>query len=53
LYGDFIEITRVVQMFMLGPRFILAIRERYAEMAANSDAGTHTQRANPGAICVL
>jgi hypothetical protein len=40
IYSGYVEIATVVQMFMLGPRFILAIRERYARMAANSDAGT-------------
>jgi len=40
LYVGFIEIATVVQMFMLGPHFILAIREHYAEMAASSDPGT-------------
>ncbi|KIK36109.1 hypothetical protein CY34DRAFT_539527 [Suillus luteus UH-Slu-Lm8-n1] len=39
LEGAF-EIFLVVQMFVLGPRLILSIRENHAKMVANSDAET-------------
>ncbi|KAG2362050.1 hypothetical protein BDR07DRAFT_1609717 [Suillus spraguei] len=38
-YGIF-QIAQFVQMFVLGPRLILSIREYHAELVANSDAGT-------------
>jgi hypothetical protein len=42
--GSFIsgilEIAQVLQMFVLGPRLILSIREYHAELVARSDSGT-------------
>ncbi|OAX31385.1 hypothetical protein K503DRAFT_813490 [Rhizopogon vinicolor AM-OR11-026] len=35
-----IQIVRVVQMFMLGPRLVLGVREYHANLVANSDEGT-------------
>ncbi|KAG1798660.1 uncharacterized protein HD556DRAFT_198437 [Suillus plorans] len=37
LYGGFLQIVSVVQMFVLGPRMILGIREYYAKLRADSD----------------
>jgi hypothetical protein len=39
LEGAF-EIFLVVQMFVLGPRLILSVRENHAKIVANSDAET-------------
>ncbi|KAG2107468.1 uncharacterized protein F5147DRAFT_774296 [Suillus discolor] len=39
LYGLF-QISEVVQMFVLGPRLILGIREYHAKLVADSDAAT-------------
>jgi len=33
------RVTQVVQMFILGPRLILGIRERHANLIANADEG--------------
>ncbi|KAG1863578.1 hypothetical protein DFJ58DRAFT_213914 [Suillus subalutaceus] len=40
IYLGLAEIFQVVQMFVLGPRLILGIREYHAELMANSDAAT-------------
>jgi hypothetical protein len=34
-----IQLTRVVQVFILGPRLILGIREHHANLVANLDEG--------------
>jgi hypothetical protein len=34
------EIIAVVQMFVLGPRLILGVREYHARLVAHSDEGT-------------
>jgi len=39
LYGAF-EILLLVQMFVLGPRLILSVREYHAKLVAQSDADT-------------
>ncbi|KAG1798145.1 uncharacterized protein HD556DRAFT_1353359 [Suillus plorans] len=36
----FLQIFEVVQMFVLGPRLILGIREYHAKLVANSDVAT-------------
>jgi hypothetical protein len=33
-------LAQVLQMFVLGPRLILSIREYHAELVARSDGGT-------------
>ena len=38
-YGVF-QITMFVQMFVLGPRLILSVREYHARLVANRDEGT-------------
>ncbi|KAG2343989.1 hypothetical protein BDR05DRAFT_962272 [Suillus weaverae] len=39
IYGGALEIFQLVQMFVLGPRLILSIREYHDKLVANSDAG--------------
>ncbi|KAG2121259.1 hypothetical protein DEU56DRAFT_834598 [Suillus clintonianus] len=39
-YGGILQISLPVQMFVLGPRLILSIREYYAKVVVNSEAGT-------------
>ncbi|KAG1905018.1 uncharacterized protein F5891DRAFT_1275383 [Suillus fuscotomentosus] len=39
IYG-FLQISQVVQMFVLGPRLILGIREYHAKLVADSDVAT-------------
>ncbi|KAG1798172.1 uncharacterized protein HD556DRAFT_223505 [Suillus plorans] len=39
IYG-FVQILTVVQMFVLGPRLILGVREYHAKLVADSDAAT-------------
>ncbi|KAG2047088.1 hypothetical protein BDR06DRAFT_1014184 [Suillus hirtellus] len=39
IYG-FLQISQVVQMFVLGPRLILGVREYHAKLVADSDAAT-------------
>ncbi|KAG1809805.1 uncharacterized protein HD556DRAFT_1522289 [Suillus plorans] len=40
IYSGFSEIFMLVQMFILGPRLILSIREYHARLVAQSDAAT-------------
>ncbi|OAX31493.1 hypothetical protein K503DRAFT_806022 [Rhizopogon vinicolor AM-OR11-026] len=40
VYKNVLEIANVVQMFVLGPRLILGLREYHAKLVANSDEGT-------------
>ncbi|OAX32076.1 hypothetical protein K503DRAFT_21203 [Rhizopogon vinicolor AM-OR11-026] len=40
IYDGVLQIVSVVQMFMLGPRLILSIRQYHAELVADSQAGT-------------
>ncbi|OAX30982.1 hypothetical protein K503DRAFT_788126, partial [Rhizopogon vinicolor AM-OR11-026] len=40
IFTGILEFTRGVQMFILGPRLILAVREYHANLVANSDEGT-------------
>ena len=35
-----LEIALIMQLFVLGPRLVLSVREYHAELVANSDAGT-------------
>jgi hypothetical protein len=37
MFVNFLSIARVVQMFVLGPRLILGVREYHAKLVANSD----------------
>ncbi|OAX40262.1 hypothetical protein K503DRAFT_781520 [Rhizopogon vinicolor AM-OR11-026] len=39
-FDEVLGIVTIVQMFMLGPRFILSAREYHARLVANSDGGT-------------
>jgi hypothetical protein len=34
------EVVQAVQMFVLGPRLILSLREYHAQLVASSDEGT-------------
>ncbi|KAG2139195.1 uncharacterized protein EDB93DRAFT_1253126 [Suillus bovinus] len=40
IYSGFLAILEVVQMFVLGPRLILGVREYHAKLVANSDVVT-------------
>ncbi|OAX33013.1 hypothetical protein K503DRAFT_560672 [Rhizopogon vinicolor AM-OR11-026] len=40
IYTGFIQLAQVVQLFVLGPRLILSIREHNAKLVADSDEGT-------------
>ncbi|KAG2364646.1 hypothetical protein BDR07DRAFT_1482265 [Suillus spraguei] len=40
IYGGFLDLSQAVQMFVLGPRLILSIREHHAKLVADSDAAT-------------
>jgi hypothetical protein len=40
LYTSVLRIAQVLQMFVLGPRLILSIREYHAKLVARSDEGT-------------
>jgi len=40
IFSDMIPIAQVVQMFVLGPRLILSIRDYQAKLVTNSDEGT-------------
>jgi len=40
VYRGVLEIIQVVQMFVLGPRLILGVREYHARLVAHSDEGT-------------
>ncbi|KAG1733642.1 uncharacterized protein EDB91DRAFT_1084367 [Suillus paluster] len=40
IYTELLEIASIVQMFVLGPRLILSIREYHAKLVASSDAET-------------
>jgi len=40
IYDGVLQIVSVVQMFVLGPRLILSIRQYHAELVADSQAGT-------------
>jgi len=35
------QIAAMVQMFVLGPRLILSVREYHAELVVNSNTGIH------------
>jgi hypothetical protein len=39
IFDGVLQIAVVVQMFMLGPRFILSVREHYAKLETNPDEG--------------
>ena len=39
VYVGVLEIIQVMQMFVLGPRLILGVREYHAELVAHSDEG--------------
>ena len=38
VYYASLQISLIVQMFVLGPRLILGVREYHAKLVANSDA---------------
>jgi hypothetical protein len=40
VYGGVLGVIQVVQMFVLGPRLILGVREYHAKLVAHSDDGT-------------
>ncbi|KAG1733573.1 uncharacterized protein EDB91DRAFT_1348720 [Suillus paluster] len=40
IYGAFLQVFAAVQMFVLGPRLILSVREFHAKLVADSDAAT-------------
>jgi hypothetical protein len=40
IFMNFLTIAQVVQMFVLGPRLILGVREYHAKLMANSDEAT-------------
>jgi hypothetical protein len=40
IFSGFISTTQTVQMFILGPRLILGVREFNAKLVANSDEAT-------------
>ncbi|KAG1884723.1 hypothetical protein F4604DRAFT_1731725, partial [Suillus subluteus] len=40
IYYGFVQIFQVVQLYVLGPRLILGVREYHAELVANSDTAT-------------
>ena len=40
IYFVLLQISTVVQMFVLGPRLILGVREYHAKLVANSDAAS-------------
>jgi preprotein translocase subunit SecG len=40
IYSGFAQIFQVVQLFVLGPRLILGVREYHAKLVANSDTAT-------------
>jgi len=40
VYGGVLQVIQVVQMFVLGPRLILGVREYHAGLVAHSDEGT-------------
>jgi hypothetical protein len=39
-FNNILSIAEVVQMFILGPRLILGVREYHAKLVANSDEAT-------------
>lgn len=42
IYGGVLQIFSLVQMFVLGPRLILDVRNYHAKLVADADAGTTT-----------
>ena len=40
LYFGFLQLAQAAQMFVLGPRLILGVREYHANLITNADAGT-------------
>ncbi|KAG1830692.1 hypothetical protein DFJ58DRAFT_267579 [Suillus subalutaceus] len=40
IYYGFVQIFQVVELYVLGPRLILGVREYHAELVANSDTAT-------------
>jgi hypothetical protein len=40
VFSSFLSVAEVVQMFVLGPRLILGVREYHAKLVANSDEAT-------------
>jgi hypothetical protein len=39
VFGDIKQFAQIFQMFVLGPRLILGIREHHANLVTNSDEG--------------
>ena len=44
IFGGVLQILSFGQMFVVGPRLILSVREYHAELVANSDEGTAMTR---------
>jgi hypothetical protein len=40
VFSSFLSVAEVMQMFVLGPRLILGVREYHAKLVANSDEAT-------------
>ncbi|KAG0693771.1 hypothetical protein DFH29DRAFT_963118 [Suillus ampliporus] len=40
IFNGFLSIFDIVQMFVLGPRLILGVREHHAKLVADSDTAT-------------
>ena len=40
MFLGFLSVVQVVQMFVLGPRLILGVREYHAKLVADSDEAT-------------
>jgi hypothetical protein len=40
IYSGFTQILQAAQLFVLGPRLILSVREYHAKLVANSDTAT-------------
>lgn len=40
IYTGILQISLIVQMFVLGPRLILSVREYHSKLVTNSDAAT-------------
>ena len=48
-----IQISWFAQMFALGPRLILSVRDYHAELVANSDEGTAMTTIPGGYTCAI
>lgn len=41
IYSGILEISLLMQMFVLGPRLLLSVREYHAKLVADSETGTN------------